>query len=419
MEIKNRFLCLLTSGRIFEIRYGGEEKFSNSFGEWLVRKGIRVILMGSRFASVEARTMTTVTDFKKLESKINENTKVRAASTPYVIYLLSRFMLSLLWIIKILTLNLRYPISLIHSQDTGYSGLAAIIGGKILRIPVVVTSHGVRHRTLKSILSGPFRKLFLGIEYRIDIFTVKNANIVIAINPSIKEYFEKKCRRKVEFIPISIDPERFTFSEINRENVRKELGLDNNVVVIGFVGRFSEEKNLDTLVASFIKARQNFSNLKLVMVGAGSVEIRLRQTIKSEGLENDVIFCGVRYDVEKILSAIDIFVLPSFTEGLSTSLLEAMASGRAIICSNIDANKVLVTQNKNGILVDPKNRVELQNAIELLYSNKQLRTNLGLQAKVTVLGYSNESVFPKILDIYKELLNNSEGNYRIPFNSRR
>ena len=91
-------------------------------------------------------------------------------------------------------------------------------------------------------------------------------------------------------------------------------------------------------------------------MGAGTLESQFRAFLKKRGVENKVIFCGVRYDIEKILSSLDIFVLPSYSEGMSTALLEAMASGRAVICSEIPANKALVTDYENGLLVNRTTR---------------------------------------------------------------
>ena len=77
---------------------------------------------------------------------------------------------------------------------------------------------------------------------------------MIVVNTSIKTYFEKRITKNIDVIPIPIKSKNFEFSDVNRASIRKELGLDDNAMVIGFVGRFSPEKNILTLLISFGKA---------------------------------------------------------------------------------------------------------------------------------------------------------------------
>lgn len=403
MPPDKHFICLLTSGRIFELVYGGEERFTSLLCEWLLRRGIGVILMAATFASIKSKQMSLEGIQKNKETMLQEKRKIRVLKPPYMIYLGSRFVLSLLWIIKIILTNFSCPIFLLHSQDTGYSGLAAIIAGRLLRIPVVLTSHGIRHKTLESTIQGKFRKLILKVEYSLDMFNVKNADLVLAVSPSIKEYLQNESSRNIEFLPICIKTNEYKYSAHNREEIRRELGIREDMVVVGFVGRFSDEKNIDALLASFANALQNNKQLMLLLVGTGPGEVKARDFIKSRLIEENVIFCGVRYDINRILSGIDIFVLPSIVEGLSTSLLEAMACRRAVICSDIDANRSVITHRKNGLLVRPQDIEEIQHAIELLSQDKQLRSELGMLAETTALSYDEEIVLPKILEIYQSL----------------
>jgi glycosyltransferase involved in cell wall biosynthesis len=154
---------------------------------------------------------------------------------------------------------------------------------------------------------------------------------------------------------------------------------------------------------SFANIAQDDPLIKLVLVGTGSLESQLREYVSKRNIEDKVIFCGVRYDIGRILSSFDIFVLPSYTEGLSTALLEAMASGRAIICSDIPANRELVTHNQEALLVNPYNPEELERAIQLLSNDHLLRLKLGYNAKIRAIQYDEDIVFPKILQYYQTL----------------
>ena len=399
---KKLHICLLTSGRVFEMAYGGEERYTLSLGKWLVSRDHDVTVMGSGFASIKSKRLSKL-DIKEDKKIITKRKKLKVLYPPYIIYSLSRLVLSILWILKILSINIKFPITLIHAQDTGYSGLAALVSGKILGIPVIISSHGIRHKTIESRVQGRFRKVLLKIEYNLDIFTINYANIVFADNHSIKSYLEQITKKKIDVSPTSIKLKNFEFSEANRTLIRKEIGIDEKIKVIGFVGRFAEAKNLLTLLISFNDVAQDDPLIKLVLVGAGSLESQLRDYVTKRGLEDRVIFYGVRYDINRVLASFDIFVLPSYTEGLSTALLEAMASGRAIICSDIPAHKELMTHNKEALIINPYKPEELKRAIQLLSSDDSLRLKLGHNAKIRVSQYDDDIVFPKILQYYETL----------------
>jgi glycosyltransferase involved in cell wall biosynthesis len=114
-----------------------------------------------------------------------------------------------------------------------------------------------------------------------------------------------------------------------------------------------------------------------------------------------VIFCGLRYDNEKVLYCLDVFVLPSHTEGLSMALLEAMACGRALIVSDIAATDELLTPDQDALVVDPNDSEELNSAIDLLCKDEVLRMKLGHNAEMKVSQYDEDRVFPRILEYYE------------------
>jgi len=393
-------ICILSQNRIFETPYG-EEQFIISLGTWLTKQDHKVVLMGSTFSGIQTKYLSK--NYNE-EKKKEENKKIRAVFPPWSIYMSSRLFLSLLWFMKILIINIKTPINLIHAQDTGYSGLAGIFAAKILGIPVVLSSHGIRHKTIEPKIRGIFSGILRNLEYKLDIFTIKNANSVIAVSPSVKNYYEKIIKKKLDVIPISIKTKDFEFSVKNRNSLRNELGIEKNAKVIGFVGRLSPEKNILTLLMAFNEAVKE-SPLTLILTGTGFSEPQLKEYVKNQKINDKVIFCGLRRDIPRILSAIDIFVLPSFTEGLPTALLEAMASGRAIICSNIPAHKPLIEHNKDGLFFDPHESEQLKQAILKLSSNNSLRETFGNNAKIKVMEYDEEKVYPKIMEHYTKLLN--------------
>jgi glycosyltransferase involved in cell wall biosynthesis len=388
---------------VFEVSHGGEEKYTLSLANWLTKKNIKVTIMGSTFAWIKSKRLH-ILEKKNVEKKnVEKKNNVKVIYPPYIIYLLSRFFLSLLWVFKIVIDNRKDKFTLIHAQDTGFSGLSAVIAGKILRIPVITASHGIRHKSLELIIKGKLKKILCKIEYEIDIFTVKHSNKVIVDSPNIENYFEKIVNKDIEFIPVPIKVKDFEFSISKRISLRNELGLSDSYTIICFIGRFSPEKNLLTLIEAFSKVSQKNPYLILVMVGAGILEVKIKNLIKEKGIENKVLFCGIRFDVDRFLCGSDIFVLPSFIEGMSTALLEAMAAGISIICSEIPGNRQLVSENE-AIFVNPYKEYQLELAILNLSKDKHLRQKLGENAKRKILQYDEDIVFTNIIELYKSVL---------------
>jgi glycosyltransferase involved in cell wall biosynthesis len=395
-------ICIITSSRVFDGALGGEGRYAISLYNWLSRNNMDVTLIGNSLLRI--KTLNIPNTLIQNEKIMEPNKKYNTKSVPYFVYMIFRLYISIRWIIKILTIHLRSPITLIHAQDTGYSGLAAVIASKVLKIPVIVSSHGIRHKTIEHSLSSKLKKIINKIELKLDIFTINNANNIIKDNRSIKTYFEKMVSKKIEVIPIPVKLCDFKYSESNRKFIRKELDIDESTKVIGFIGRFAPEKNLFLLLTAFYKVLQTNYDMKLLLVGAGPLESSMKDYIKNMKFEANVIFCGIRQDVNKVLSSLDIFVLPSYIEGMSASLLEAMASSRSIICSNIPTNAELISNKKEGILIDPYNVDSVEQAIRLILNDDLLKSELELNAKKKATQYDVDIVFPTVFNLYEKVL---------------
>ena len=143
--------------------------------------------------------------------------------------------------------------------------------------------------------------------------------------------------------------------------------------------------------------------IKLIIAGIGTNEQKMKEFVQKRNIKGKIIFCGFRKDVAKILSAFDIFVIPSFREGFPAALLEAMSCNRAIICSNIPPHLELIEHEKEGLIIDPDKPDEIKQAIDLLCKSDLLREKLGNNAKIKANQFDEELVFPKIHEIYKKL----------------
>ena len=137
---------------------------------------------------------------------------------------------------------------------------------------------------------------------------------------------------KVTIINNAIDLKQFAFDEAKRKKLRKELGLQD-CFVIGHVGRFMKQKNHDFLVDIFAEVAKKQDNAKLLLIGDGPLREQIENKVKTLGLNEKVIFTGVRSDVADLYNAMDVFCFPSLYEGLGMVAVEAQANGLPVISS--------------------------------------------------------------------------------------
>ncbi len=148
-----------------------------------------------------------------------------------------------------------------------------------------------------------------------------------------------------------IDAGKFKFDPGVRSAQREKLAVTDKFV-IGHVGRFSEPKNHTFLLDIFRHVRQKRNNAILLLVGDGELRQSIEQKVHSLGLENSVIFTGVRRDANELLMAMDVFLFPSLYEGLSVALVEAQASGLKCIVSKNVSRESDLTKNMNFLSLD-------------------------------------------------------------------
>ena len=138
---------------------------------------------------------------------------------------------------------------------------------------------------------------------------------------------------KVTILPNAIDPERFKFCEKFRQEVRARYGIKDDDFVIGHVGRFYPQKNHDFLIDVFSEVRKQKPNAKLLLLGDGPLQEKIRQKVGSLGLAEAVVFAGLQKDPAPFYSAMDVFAFPSLWEGLPLTLVEAQYSGLPCVVS--------------------------------------------------------------------------------------
>lgn len=156
--------------------------------------------------------------------------------------------------------------------------------------------------------------------------------------------FGKKCMSKgrVYIMHNAIDVERFRYNPFERISARLKLNVADNFV-IGHVGRFVYQKNHEFLIDVFAEVYKKRRNAVLLLVGEGELGQHIREKVKSMGLEEAVIFYGTSEDTSKLYQAMDVFVFPSFCEGLGLVAVEAQCAGVPVVVSDAIPNEAVLT----------------------------------------------------------------------------
>lgn len=160
--------------------------------------------------------------------------------------------------------------------------------------------------------------------------------------------------KNVLIVPNAIDVSRFSFDEEKRKNKRKKLGIEDKKVIC-HIGRLSNQKNPLRLLQIFKAVLEKDSKAVLLSIGAGEMEAEVHTYSKVLGIEKSILFLGMRTDIEELLLASDVFVLPSLYEGLPIVALEAQASGLPIILSDNITKEINVCKTCDFLSLDEGN----------------------------------------------------------------
>lgn len=162
----------------------------------------------------------------------------------------------------------------------------------------------------------------------------------------------------------------------SRDEIRAEIGIGDAFMVLS-TGRLAEQKGLEYLIRATAGLRWELPDLKIVLAGAGPLEAKLSKLVSDLGLEDTVLLLGFRADVGDLLAACDLVVLPSLWEGLSISLLEAMAAGKAVVTTTLGSNREVTDDGRTAVLVPPKDPASLADAIRTLVHDPAQLEELG------------------------------------------
>ena len=224
---------------------------------------------------------------------------------------------------------------------------------------------------------------------------------------------------KFSVIPNTIDFREYSFP-IDRDAKRAELGIPQDNTVIVCVSNLKPRKGYEELLEAFeqlhhqslpvipsaVEGSQNKQKpIMLLIVGDGTEKEKYLNQIKDYASKKGIHFLGKRNDVKEILRVSDIFVLATYSEGMSNALLEAMASRLAIVTTDIDVNREVIDDGVSGLLVPIRDAAALTAKLSMLITDETMRRSLGEHAyREALRKYEIDSVINRITTLYEEVL---------------
>ena len=285
-------------------------------------------------------------------------------------------------------------VDLIHSHEFAmntYCTLLSAIAGR----PCITTVHG------KNYSSGRWHRR---AAYR----AVARRTRMIAVSEDIKEFLATDVGippSRITTITNGIDTQRYAAAPSLRAALRTELGLAADQPVIGCVGRLEPVKGHTHLIQAARAMREKYPRAVFVLAGQGSLREALEREVQTLGLGECVRFLGYRNDVSRLLAALDIFVLPSLSEGLPLALLEAMAAGVPVVASRVGGIPEVIRDGNNGLLATPGDPGSFAEKLCVLLDRPAFAHTLGATARALVTDRFGLSAMADAYDaLYRQLL---------------
>ncbi len=249
-------------------------------------------------------------------------------------------------------------IQLVHAHGTRACS-NSFWPAKQSKVPVLYTVHGWSFHNDQVFFQKKLRTFFEGI-----LIKQVDATILVSDNNG-KEAEEMFSPKKKYVIKNGVNLNRFTLGLKN--TIREELAINSDTFLVGFIARMTKQKDPLSIVHAMKIVAEETDKIKLLMVGSGELDGEVSLLIQNLGL-NNIIRQPFRSDVPELLTAIDVYCLPSLWEGLPIGILEAMAMAKPIIASEITGNSELVESGKNGFLFSKESPQSLAEKILLMYS---------------------------------------------------
>ena len=305
---------------------------------------------------------------------------------------------------KYLSLIDEEKIDIVHAHTVPADFWGCLIARAFKHRKTIVTLHGLDSK--KTFISKlQYKILNLCLTDR--IIACSNLLKNIAINENFAS------SDKIEVIPNQVDITVFNPGK-KGEKIRTEYNISNDTVIIGSIGRFIKRKGFEICLQVFAEVKKRHPRSKFILCGYGEEEGFYRTTAKDLNIESNVIFTGPRMDVNEVMAAIDILLFtPLCSEGFGKVLIEAMASGKPVVASNVYPTPEIVIDGRTGFLPFPEKPLETMEKVDVdpfvkkilyLIENNEIRKTMGLEGRrIVEEKYSTKVVMKQTETLYERV----------------
>jgi sugar transferase (PEP-CTERM/EpsH1 system associated) len=287
---------------------------------------------------------------------------------------------------------------IVHSRNWG--AIEAIASARLAGVPVAIHSE---HGYVPDMLGGLPRRQRL---MRRALY--KMADAVFTVTDELRTYHAAQAgvaKDRIRVIRNGVDTGRFVRRPHSRQPLRERFAATEQDFVVGTVSRLVAIKDHVTLLKGTERLISRGMSVRVLIAGSGTERRNLEGYVNSSPfLAGRVSFLGACDDVPELLNALDAFVLPSLTEGMSNTILEAMATGLPIVATRVGGNPELIQDGRSGLLFDPGDAGRLASHIETLYHDMGLRERLGAASRDrAVTEFSLNRMLTQYRQLYAEL----------------
>lgn len=305
-------------------------------------------------------------------------------------------------IFQVYKLCKKHNIEILHT----HSSKAGVVGRISARlVGTIATVHTIHGFSFHNFMNWGRKKFFIFLE-KIMSYLTDALLLVSETERKIAIKLKFKPKRYMETIYNSVDFEPFGI-DIDRESFRKNLGYCNSDIIIGFTGRFSQQKALHILIKAFSNINNSYKNTKLLLVGDGDLRSELEFLCENLNIKDKVLMTGFQSDVAPFYKIMDIFVMTSLWEGLSRCLTEAMYSKLPVIVTDVGGTVDAVRNGETGWLIKPNDVDSVVAALNETLKQPELRRKMGENAfKWARSNFNTNENTKRISELYFKLLNN-------------
>lgn len=283
---------------------------------------------------------------------------------------------------------------IVHTHTPNASLIVRLACRKVRKYgtKVIYTAHGFHF------FKGAPLKNWL-MYYPVEKICAKYTDVLITINQEDYAFAQKVMRAKqICYVPgVGIDLEKISGIQCNRDDVRDMIGVPKECVLLLSIGELNRNKNHQIVLRALANIKND--NVHYAIAGVGNQQDMLLELSKTLGVENRFHLLGYRTDALKLYRGADIFVFPSFREGLSVSLMEAMACGLPVVCSEIRGNVDLIKKDVGGYYFKPDDVRTLEKSLGKIIESPNLRIEFGNKNKKAIENFSLANVLAKMKEI--------------------